>query len=208
MTTLRGLTELEQRGAMRWHTSEHAWVARPDEIVHALAGDGFQEYRRETANERRGDAPAGGMWQGLDPRTGAIATVIWITRATPQDVRAFIEVAGISIEADDRGAPVAGAWWTGIDDAVLTCLRGGRLTPAEIGEQVGMSVPAVQSVLAILATQGKVEITAATLPERCVEAVGSASAIGGLTSSRIALESHLGAHERSDSVRWAGQSRT
>ena len=107
------------------------------------------------------------MWQGLDPRTGAVATLIWITRGAPQDARAFIEVAGLSIEADDRGAPVAGAWWTGIDDVILACLaRGGRLTPAEIGEQVGMSTHAVQSVLTMLAAQGKVEIAAAELAER------------------------------------------
>jgi hypothetical protein len=165
MMPVSSLTNLQQQGAMRWQADEQAWVARPEEVVRALVEEGFQEYKRETATDRRGERPAGGMWQGLDPRTGTVATAIWVTRTTQHDGRVFIEIAGLPVEADDQGAPMTGTWWTGMEGAVLACLaRAGRLTPAEIGYQVGMSEEAVRSILAMLAEQGKIRIAAVELP--------------------------------------------
>src|SRR2546421_10279685 len=71
-TPVNGLTlnELERRGEMRWRAEEHAWVADPDHVVRALTDAGFQEYKREIAKDNRSHATSGGIWQGLDPRTG------------------------------------------------------------------------------------------------------------------------------------------
>src|SRR5438034_1867786 len=76
-TPVNGLTlnELERRGEMRWRAEEHAWVADPDHVVRALTDAGFQEYKREIAKDNRSHATSGGIWQGLDPRSGVVATV-------------------------------------------------------------------------------------------------------------------------------------
>ena len=105
---MRHLNELERQGLMSWRIEEHAWVADPDRVVRALTDDGFQEYKREIAKDNRSHATSGGMWQGLDSRTGVVATVIW--HATPQEPRLFIEI-------DSR--PFEGNPWAEIDDAVL-----------------------------------------------------------------------------------------
>ena len=152
---MRHLNELERQGLMSWRIEEHAWVADPDRVVRALTDDGFQEYKREIAKDNRSHATSGGMWQGLDSRTGVVATVIW--HATPQEPRVFIEI-------DSR--PFEGNPWAEIDDAVLAALAecGGRLTPGQIAKRVGMSEDAVRSVVSMLAEQGKVRIALVELP--------------------------------------------
>ncbi len=51
-------------------------------------------------------------------------------------------------------------FWSDLDDDVLRCLaeRQGDMTPAEIGQRLGMSEPATRSILAMLAEAGKVRI--------------------------------------------------
>ncbi len=57
------------------------------------------------------------------------------------------------------------SWWTGIDDAVMTCVAGGRaVTPAEIGARVGLSPEAVTSLICLLAQEGRVRICLVTAP--------------------------------------------
>lgn len=53
--------------------------------------------------------------------------------------------------------------WREIDDAVMQCLAAGVAAPAEIGERLGMSEAAAASILAMLATEGKVTICRARL---------------------------------------------
>src|SRR2546430_5093563 len=92
-TPVNGLTlnELERRGEMRWRAEEHAWVADPDHVVRALTDAGFQEYKREIAKDNRSHATSGGIWQGVGPRTRAVAPAI-LHRASPGGP-AFLEDA-------------------------------------------------------------------------------------------------------------------
>jgi hypothetical protein len=50
-------------------------------------------------------------------------------------------------------------WWNEIDGQVRQCLdRNGAMTPAELGQHLGLSEPAAASVAALLAGEGKVKI--------------------------------------------------
>lgn len=153
------ITDLEQTGTMRWHADDHAWVADPEQVVQALASDGYREYRCDIARSSRDHEAAGGMWQGLDPRTGAVASVIWVRQPAPRECHVFIEI---------DGRPVEGDAWAEIDDEVLTVLAdsGGRATLGELGAKVGMSEDAVRSIVSALAQQGKVRIAMVELPTR------------------------------------------
>ena len=164
--TVRGdlphLGQLGRDGKLCWRAEDHAWIADQEDVVQALTKEGFDEYRREVARRARSSAvpsaveSSGGMWQGLDRRTGAIATVIWVTHATPEQSHVFIEIDGRQVE---------GGAWDEIDDAVMDCLvaGGGILTIAQIATKVGMSEGAVQSVVSMLAQQGRVRIAAVEL---------------------------------------------
>ena len=92
MDCVPGLNELRACGRMTWVDEERAWVAQPDEIVNALASQGFQEYKCESTRSRRDREPTGGVWQGLDSRTGAVASAIWVHRG--DDALVFIDIDG------------------------------------------------------------------------------------------------------------------
>jgi DNA-binding IclR family transcriptional regulator len=56
--------------------------------------------------------------------------------------------------------PALTDFWGELESHVMCCLAEGReMTPAEIGERVGMSEHATCSILAMLAEAGKVRIT-------------------------------------------------
>ena len=152
------LDELERRGELRWRAEDHAWIADPEQVMQALTAAGFGEYKRELATRARPRATSGGIWQGLDPRTGAVATVIWVTYAASPATHVFIEV---------DGRPIEGNAWAEIDSVVLEVLAtaGGRLTPGQIAAKVGMSEDAVRSIVSMLAEQGKVRIAAVELAQ-------------------------------------------
>src|SRR5262249_36465472 len=124
------LHQLERQGLISWRVEEHAWVADPDRVVRALTDDGFHEYKREVAKDGRNHPASGGMWQGLDQKTGVVATVIW--HATPHEARVFIEI---------DGRPFEGNVWAEIDEAVLGGLAaaGGRPPPAPPPQPAGTS---------------------------------------------------------------------
>ena len=63
-------------------------------IVGALEVDGFGECKHAIARSRRAGRPAGGVWQGVNPRTGSTASVVWVSHAAAQDARVFIEIDG------------------------------------------------------------------------------------------------------------------
>src|SRR5207245_5571264 len=105
---MQHLNELERQGLMSWRSEEHAWVADPDRVVQALRDGGFQEYKREIAKDNRSHATSGGMWQGLDPQSGVVATVIW--HATPQEAHVFVEIDGRPFEGDGRPSISTNTW--------------------------------------------------------------------------------------------------
>jgi hypothetical protein len=92
------LNELHQTGRLQWIDREHAWSACPDDVVNALASDGFQEYKRETTRSRRDRLPTGGVWQGLNAATGAVASAIWVMRAQSDDALVFIDIDGEPVQ--------------------------------------------------------------------------------------------------------------
>jgi hypothetical protein len=71
------LNELREGGRLRWLRSAGGWTAEPSEVVSALARDGFEECKREEARDPRHRA-RGGVWQGLNRHTGAVAAAVWI----------------------------------------------------------------------------------------------------------------------------------
>jgi hypothetical protein len=69
---LQRLNELRQSGKMQWSENAHAWAAQPRDVVEALAHAGFAEYKLAVTRSRRDRPPTGGVWQGLNPQTGAV----------------------------------------------------------------------------------------------------------------------------------------
>lgn len=94
---MNGLDELREQGKMTWTDQERGWVAAPEEIMRALSNDGFEECKREMTTSRRDLRPAGGVWQGVNPRTGSVASAIWVTRPTPPRAIIFIDIDGKSV---------------------------------------------------------------------------------------------------------------
>ncbi len=99
MTRVNSLEQLLAAGRMQWSSSEYAWTAEPDEVVAALARAGFEEYKREVARTRRDREPSGGLWQGLDSRTGAVASAVWFTSPEQHASKMFIEIDGEPVVA-------------------------------------------------------------------------------------------------------------
>jgi hypothetical protein len=88
------LMELCRGGRMHW-TGE-GWLAEPDEVVDALAREGFQECKREIARNPASHAQSGGVWQGLNTQTGAVASAVWV-RGNERSL-VFIEIDGHRLE--------------------------------------------------------------------------------------------------------------
>ena len=88
------LMELCRGGRMHW-TGE-GWLAEPDEVVDALAREGFQECKREIARNPESHAQSGGVWQGLNAQTGAVASAVWV-RGNERSL-VFIEIDGHRLE--------------------------------------------------------------------------------------------------------------
>ena len=91
MHPMHGLNELRAQGRMTWIDEERGWGAAPEEIVDALSTDGFEECKRATTTSRRDLRPAGGVWQGVNRRTGSVASAVWVSR--PPRVRALVFIA-------------------------------------------------------------------------------------------------------------------
>lgn len=101
MTDIKGLDDLRDHGRMHWVASEHAWQADPRDVLDALAGAGFEEYKHEVTRSGRERSPTGGVWQGLDCRTGTVASAIWVRRVDAPAL-VFIDIDGRPIEGDGR----------------------------------------------------------------------------------------------------------
>jgi hypothetical protein len=107
MRQMTGLNKLREQGRMTWIEQEHGWVAAPEEIVTALSKDGFEEFTRETTSRRNG-GPAGGAWQGVETRTGSVASAIWVN---PPAWHQAIVAGGVWQGANTRTGPVASTTW-------------------------------------------------------------------------------------------------
>jgi hypothetical protein len=101
MREMIGLTELRRQGRMTWMEPEHGWAAAPEEILTALAKDGFAECKRELTTSRSDSRPAGGVWQGVDTQTATVASAIWVNRPGWEQAIVFIDIDGQSFV--DRG---------------------------------------------------------------------------------------------------------
>jgi len=97
MPNLQSLNDLRADGRMHWLADEGAWNAEPSDVLHALTGEGFQEYKHEITRSRRDRVPSGGVWQGIDSRTGTVASAIWVRR-TDAPPLIFIDIDGEPFE--------------------------------------------------------------------------------------------------------------
>jgi len=94
MRAMTGFNALHGHSRITWIEQEHGWAAAPEDIVTVLSNEGFEECKRETTTSRRDCQPVGGVWQGVDPRTGSVASAVWVNHAAWQHARVFIEVDG------------------------------------------------------------------------------------------------------------------
>jgi hypothetical protein len=94
MRDMTGFHGLREHSRITWIEQEHGWTAAPEDIVNVLSNEGFEECKRETTTSRRDSQPAGGLWQGVDPRTGSVAAAIWVNRLAGHHALFFIEVDG------------------------------------------------------------------------------------------------------------------
>lgn len=101
---MRGFKALLEHGRITWMEQERGWVATPEDIVHVLSEEGFEECKRETTTSRRDSHPAGGVWQGVDCRTGSVASAVWVNHAAWAPALVFIEVDGESLTGGGHGA--------------------------------------------------------------------------------------------------------
>jgi hypothetical protein len=103
MPAMNAVDDLRGQGRMTWIKAQRGWVAVPEEIVSALSIDGFEECKRELTTSRRDSRPAGGLWQGINTRTGAVASAIWVTSLLSQQAMVFITVDGELLQGDVSG---------------------------------------------------------------------------------------------------------
>ena len=105
MRVMKAIDKLREQGKMTrideehgWIADEeHGWVAAPEDIVDALANDGFLECKRATTTSRRDLRPTGGLWQGVNQHTGSVASTIWVNRASQADAIVFVTIDGQSV---------------------------------------------------------------------------------------------------------------
>jgi hypothetical protein len=91
------LNDLYKQGRMTWTKQGNGWIGRPEEVLGALATDGFHECHREMAVSPKGREAAAGAWAGVNLRTRSVASVTWTDRPTPELPVVFILVDGDSI---------------------------------------------------------------------------------------------------------------
>ena len=91
------LNDLRKQGRMTWTEQKKGWIGRPEEVLGALATDGFYECHRESAAGANGRRPTEGSWAGVNPHSRSVAPVTWTVRRAPEPAVVFIEIDGESI---------------------------------------------------------------------------------------------------------------
>ena len=86
------LHDLRTTGHLREFQAADGWTADPTDVISALAHDGFAQCKREEARDPHHHA-RGGVWQGLNHETGAVAVVTWIC-SDARDPLVFIDIDG------------------------------------------------------------------------------------------------------------------
>jgi hypothetical protein len=84
MDEMNAIEQLRGQNKMTWIEAVHGWLAAPEDIVDALANEGFVECKRATTTSRRDLRPTGGVWQGVNRSTGSVASTIWVDR--PEEI--------------------------------------------------------------------------------------------------------------------------
>jgi len=97
--SLNGLCE---RGRITWAEREHGWVGMPEEILAALAMDGFHECAGQRSTSVAGDRPASGTWRGVNPRMRSMVAADWMSRPAAAAATLFIEIDSQSITGPAR----------------------------------------------------------------------------------------------------------
>lgn len=97
MHPMTSLDTLRDQRGMTWVAEQQGWDAAPEDVVTALSNDGFEECQHATATNGRDRRPAGGLWQGVNPRTGSVVSAIWVHRPARHQAVVFIEVDGASV---------------------------------------------------------------------------------------------------------------
>jgi hypothetical protein len=100
---MESLNELVREGRIAWAPEARGWIARPGDITEALAREGFAEFKADAARSRRDRTPTGGIWQGLDARTGAVASAIWVREAEADRAVVFVDVDGQPVRETTPG---------------------------------------------------------------------------------------------------------
>lgn len=146
---------------MRWSDAAHAWLAEPEEVVSALCHEGFEECKREAAR-------IGGVRRGLDTRTGAVASAVWVvpprargrwSSSTSTGGRSRAMAGEPRFAEPDGGAARPEDWWGDLDRDLLACFEGdGPVSIGAVALRLGISEHAAISLVAMLACQGKVHI--------------------------------------------------
>ena len=75
------LDDLRERVRMTWNDRARGWVGAPSEIVRALEDNGCCECKHLITTSRRDGGPAGGVWRGVNARTGSTASAMWVAHA-------------------------------------------------------------------------------------------------------------------------------
>ena len=105
---MKALRELMSEGRIARAREARGWIARPGDIVDALAREGFAEFKTDATRTGRNRAPTGGLWQGLDLRTGAVASAIWFRAEDDERAVVFVDIDGRPFdETDDPDRNVA-----------------------------------------------------------------------------------------------------
>ena len=104
MEHVNHLEQLREFGRMTWAERAHGWLVEPQQVLDALVSEGFQEYKHEVARSGHNRGVTGGMWEGLNPRNGSVASAIWVNRRENEKTLVFIDINGEPLTGDRRGA--------------------------------------------------------------------------------------------------------
>src|SRR5262249_11607019 len=100
---MKALRDLMSEGRIAWAPEARGWIAQPGDIVDALAREGFAEFKADAARSGRDRAPAGGLWQGLDARTGAVASAVWVRGDGDGRAVVYVDIDGTPVNEHQTG---------------------------------------------------------------------------------------------------------